>query len=347
MWLAKTKRNRPSPLPNRRTFADIVRSPITALAAAITAILGIAGLISGYIQLSNELKFVIAVIATALLIVAVVYSLKEWTASIISEQIQQDGIKLRKEIQELRSASAIANLSPEATNEVVYQGFSTLYGLSYEELLVHGTLLEQGAMKLWRSSKVRAHASGIAKLDHYLISESPDEKDIQVDLQCLTPFKQLSKEAQRVSSRELYLTIGISEPLMPNEPLEFTVTEIAPNGSVSTTKAELQKRLVSGKKHFAYESLYWEITRPTKRFQLKLILPSSLKPKDENFDVWYGRSRIRHTKEFSRISDNNWFRIEPAGDQIELILDVMYPIATLIYAIRWIPSNTVTNTVSL
>lgn len=346
IWLAKAKRNRHSPLPNRRTFADIVRNPITAIAAAIAAILGIAGLISGYIQLSNELKFVIAVIATALLILAVVYGLKEWIAFTISERIRQDFVKVREEIQELRSTS-IASLSPEAKNEAFYQDNSTRYGLSYEELLVHGTLDEQGAMKVWRNSKVKAYVSGIAKLDHYLISESPDEKNIQVDLQWPNQFKQLTKEIQRVSSRELYLTIGISEPLMPNETLEFTVAEIAPNGSVSKTKAELQKRLNSGKKHFPYESLHWEITRPTKHFQLKLILASSLKPEDKQFDVWYGRSRIRHAEEYSRISDNNWFRVEPVGDQIELILDVMYPISTLIYAIRWIPSYTLTNTVSL
>ena len=277
-----------------------------------------------------------------MLLITLGYGVNEWIRQIVREERQRS--EGHKETPEPGSTTAIAGLVREATNEEFYRYFSKRYGFAYEELLVHGTLNEHGAVKVWRKSKVIAHVAGIDKLDQYLISESPDEKKIQVDLKCDTQSKKITGDIQRVSSQELNLTIKISEPLMPNDELEFSVTETTPNSSMSMTKAELDKRIASGKR-FEYESFYWEITRPTKQFQLKLIVPKTLKPEGRRFDVWYGRSRISHIQEFSRISDSKWFKVEPAGDQIELTLDVMYPIPTLIYAIRFIPSDTETDAI--
>ncbi len=326
-------------LANPQAFFEIVHRPITSLAAAASLLLVLIALHFGDVgKLPTEWKWALSVGLATGVVVAFLYGMTAWFKSTARDQARAEYTAL-KTAEGAQPPPSATELKAEKLNELVYSNFSILYGLAYEELLVHGELDEQGGMRVWRDSKVRAHVAGIGKLDHYLLSEAPDKKDIEVELQCHTRLKQLTKEIQRVSSRELYLMIGISEPLMPNEGLHFTVIEKAPPKSVAMSQEELQERVRSHQKPFPYESFFWTITRPTKHFQLKLIVPEHLlSPEDARFDVWFGPSRISHTTEFKRIHGNNWYTTGRVGERLELCLDVMFPISTLIYAIRWVPT---------
>ena len=246
--------------------------------------------------------------------------------------------RIERAIRERREEEIL--LPPVAvTNEVVYTFYSKLLGLAYEDLLVEGTIDgSDGSMTVRRRSKVVSQSTSlIDTIDHYLLAEAREGTIELVKVECFTPFKTLTWEVHKATADSLTLSISIKPPLARGQILDFRVTEKTPPGSITRTKKEMHDKISRGEKVYPYESFFWDIIRPTKHLELRVLIPENLKPESCEPAVWFGASRIRHEQECERIKDS--FREELLGDQYVLSLDVTYPIPGLRYVIQFIPRD--------
>ena len=132
-------------------------------------------------------------------------------------------------------------------------------------------------------------------------------------------------------------TIDINPPLMSGDSVDVSVKEETPPGAICISYQQMQELLGHGKKDFPYECFYWDITRPIKNLELKIFIPSHLAPQKVASDVWLGPSRITCLQEFPRVEKS--FTRKSVPGHIEFDLDVAFPIAGLIYAVRWVPKG--------
>jgi hypothetical protein len=230
-------------------------------------------------------------------------------------------------------APATEKLKERATNELVDIIYSTVYGLSYENLMVHAEVDDEGAVVVTRQSKVVAHSAGVKTLDQYLFSEASEGTIKLIDFRCLTPFRDIVPQIQKTSASNFSLALTVTPALMAGESIEFVSTEKTPPGAVTLTYQAMAER----NKAFPYECFYWDITRPTFNLQLLVRIPLHFQPQSSEPDVWYGGLRVRHDKEYQKIKEN--FHSGRVGTFYELRLNVKYPLPGLRYAIKWIPKE--------
>jgi hypothetical protein len=217
----------------------------------------------------------------------------------------------------------VEELKKRVSNELVNSVYSIVYGLSYENLLVHGELDDKGAMVVTRQSKIVAHSAGVKTLDQYLTSEAPEGKIELVDFKCLTPFREVIPQLQQTSASKFSLALTINPALIAGENLEFVLIEKTPPGAATLNHQSMEER----GKPFPYECFFWDITRPTYSLQLVVRMPLAFEPDSSEPDVWYGELRVRHDKEYLRIKGN--YSAGRAGTFYELRLNVKHPLPGL------------------
>jgi TIR domain len=230
----------------------------------------------------------------------------------------------------------LKSISPDITNEVAYTFFSKVYGQALENLVVHGTLHEDGSMTVRRESKLTNYSDEIATLEQYLFSDARSGSIDVAQVECLYPTsKSVSWRVQQATSGTLTLLVDIAPPLKKDESIELIVVDRTPPGAITTTYSEMQEMLQHGKA-YPYECLFWEIARPTKYLELKVLIPKALAPTSAEPDVWFGAGRITSKQELHRITDA-FKRVTAGALYEELSLDIMYPVPGFRYAIRWVP----------
>jgi len=216
-----------------------------------------------------------------------------------------------------------------------YDANSILYGLAYEDLVVHGTLHDDGSMTIGREIKLRAYLPNISSIDHYLIApEAPKTGDLieTKNLIFKSPFRTLPwKEITRTPNR-ISILISIFPALKVGETLAYELREKIPMNAMATTLEKLKEH------NMDYESFEWDIGRPAKNLSLNVWFPEHLAPTSGNVgvDVWYSPdSRLTHEEEYRRIEKHHLYVKE--GTQWRFELSLPYPVVGLTYVLKWVP----------
>ena len=225
------------------------------------------------------------------------------------------------------------------SHETLYATYSELVGLAYEALVVDfiigGT---DGSVVVRRRSRIVSHsAAGIDNIDHYLIAEASDGDIGEIEVESSDPFRRLSWNAVHQTPSALTLSITIDPPLAKGDMLEFRVAEVTPSGSITRTKQEMYDKIAAGEKTYPYESLWWDIVRPTKHLTMRVSIPEDFQPESCKVMVWYGASRLPHELESKRIEDG--FHEELLADHYVVSLNAEYPLPGMRYAINLIPRD--------
>lgn len=224
----------------------------------------------------------------------------------------------------------------EVRDEVAYVFNSQTYGMSYEDLIAHCTIRNDGSAAFRREIDLMAYST-INEIDHYmLLPEAPREgKDLLqlIEVKPLVPFRTLIPKVTELSSGRMSLAVFISPPVNPGDHIRYQITEQAPPGLYAVTGLEERKMV--------YDYFAWDISRPAKRLEMKVVFPEGIRPQEIEHDVWYavGQSQARHGEEYKRVEDCLQQRQE--GVYHTLIAVIPYPVLGLTYVIRWVPPNPV------
>ncbi len=305
--------------PDRTRFWDSRRNVILLIGAVVTIFVGLVNISSQNIAWLNVLVGILLTIIAA-------FGLKSLDDWII--------LRVREEISKNRPVLSAEEFEEDKYKRV-YASYAEVFGLTHENLVIRGTLHDDGSMTVMRQSKLVAHSAGISAVDQYLLSDA-SQGTIEVNkVECpSSPFRKLSQRVLKATADSLALVIDIAPPLMEGESIEIPIPEKTPPGAISTTYQEMMSR----KKSHDYECFHWDITRPTDHLEIKILIPTNLASEHAEPDVWYGPSRIRCVKEFRRISAS--FKEDRAGTEYkELSLNIPFPVPGLRYAIKWIPNN--------
>jgi hypothetical protein len=222
--------------------------------------------------------------------------------------------------------------SEEVAGEVAYVFNSQLYGMAYEELITHCTIHKDGSAGFRREVELVAH-SVVSKIELYmLLPEATPTGDDQLELAgavSLTHFRKLTSEVNRLSSGQMSLTVSISPELNSGQRLRYQVVEKSSPGLYAVTGREERK--------MPYDYFAWDITRPTKKLEMKVFFPEDVRPEAFEPDVWHalGQGQSTHSREYDRVKELLVERQE--GLFHTLVFTIPYPILGLTYVIRWTP----------
>ena len=231
----------------------------------------------------------------------------------------------------LRGELPIA-VSEEVTSEVTYVFDSKVYGMAYEDLIVHCTICNDGSAVFRREIDLMTY-SLISETNHYmLLPEAPQngEDFVElVDVKSLDRFRTLTPQVLELSSGRTSLRVSISPPANPGDHIKYQVTEKSPPGLYAVTGLEERK--------MAFDYLAWDIWCPTKRLEMKVLFPEGVRPRDFGHDAWYalGQGRSRHAQEFERVKE--CLRQREEGVYCTLSAFIPYPVLGLTYVITWVP----------
>lgn len=220
--------------------------------------------------------------------------------------------------------------------EAAYDFNSELYGYAYESLKVTGLIHNDGSIGFRRDMIARAYTKEIGSVDHWMLApEAPEDSTIELgDPHAAQPaFVEVRKRVVRQTSERVAAVLHIEPAIKLGEQLQFTMSETLPSGSMALTYEELDSR------GMLYEFVAWDITRPTRQFNLSIIFPDDLVPVEIEHDVWYGVSRMPNPHESARI-EPNWSEVESKGER-EYSLQIPYPVLGLTYVIKWVPPDSI------
>lgn len=260
-----------------------------------------------------------------------------FAAQVIGGQItrQIDKAIERRMLQLEAKPGEITSLG-EVRDEVAYVFNSQTYGMSYEDLIAHCTILDDGSASFRREMDLRAHTQ-VTGISHFMLlpEASRNGENLElISIKRLAPFvplRTLAWEVTELSSGKMSLTVSISPPLQIGDGLRYEIVEKSPPGLYAVTGLE--------ERRVPYDYFAWDINRPTRRLVIKVLFPEGVEPPAFESDVWYavGQSRARHNQEFHRLSAILKPRQE--GIYYALIAVIPYPLVGLTYAIKWTPAR--------
>ena len=127
--------------------------------------------------------------------------------------------------------------------------------------------------------------------------------------------------------------IDIEPSLALGDEIEFELQERVPPGTFALYSDQLEDDATG------YNSFAWDISRPTNRLKLRVLIPTIARPAEGRFepDVWFavGPGRVRQPIEYGNVKDK--LVGESTGSHFALTLDVPFPKLGLTYAIKWVP----------
>jgi hypothetical protein len=224
----------------------------------------------------------------------------------------------------------------EVKDEIAYVFNSQRYGMSYEDLVAHCTILDDGSASFRREMDLRAHTQ-VAEVSHFMLlpEASRNGEDLElISIKRLPPFvplRTLTWQVTELSSGKISLTVSISPSLQIGNGFRYEIVEKSPPSLYAVTGLE--------ERRVPYDYFAWDINRPTKRLEMKVLFPEGIQPPAFESDVWYavGQSRSRHDQEFNRLSA----LLKPAQEGIyyALMAVIPYPLLGLTYAIKWTPAR--------
>jgi hypothetical protein len=215
-------------------------------------------------------------------------------------------------------------ISEEVTSEMAYLFDSQVYGMAYEDLIVHCTICDDGSAVIRRE---------ISEISHYmLLPEAPQygEDFLElVDVKSLDRFTTLTPQVLELSSGRMSLRVFISPPVNPGDHIKYQVTERTPPGLYAVTGLEERK--------VPFDYLAWDIWCPTKRLEMRVFFPEGVRPRDFAHDAWYslGQGRSRHHQEYRRVKA--FLQDSQEGVYYTLAAIIPYPVLGLSYVIKWTP----------
>jgi hypothetical protein len=111
----------------------------------------------------------------------------------------------------------------------------------------------------------------------------------------------------------------------------FTFERKTPPKVFALTLTELQD------KQEPYEFSKVTVNYPMSHLGIKFMFPSNYFPTDALFDVWYGDARVRHFREYGRVSEACFRKDVADRRRFYMELSIPYPILGLSYLLHWIP----------
>jgi len=216
--------------------------------------------------------------------------------------------------------------------EMAYAINSQRHGMSYEDLIVHAAVQgDDGSLLIRREMLVRAHSLR-EELDHYILyPEVSRQRQSSTDLPQIqvldNSFKTISVKEEDVSPDKIGRTFRISPPLRPGECIRYQVIEPSIPQLYDPTVREMNLS--------EYDYFAWDIGRPTRRLELKVLFPLEVGPTDCELDVWYaaGHSCSRVDVEFERVK--GLLQQRRNGDSLTWTVEVPHPVLGLTYVIKW------------
>ena len=220
----------------------------------------------------------------------------------------------------------------EIAGEIAYKFNSQLYGLARQELTAHCMIRRDGSAAFRREIEVIAYAP-VDKTELYLLlPEAPKKGEELLEVAQVVPLTRLFRIEQKKtmpSSGQMYLTLSFSPALEPGDNIRYAVEEESDPGLYD----------VGGQAKRQMEDDYfaWDIIKPTKKLEMKVIFPEGFEPARVEPDVWHalGQGQSTHNREFNRVKEQ--LRKGREGVMHTLEFTIPYPILGMTYVIRWYP----------
>jgi hypothetical protein len=217
--------------------------------------------------------------------------------------------------------------------ERAYDLNARFYGLSYESLEVEGTLHLDGSMVIRRTMKLLAFNDRVEKVDHYMLAREAPAAGQSIKAKITgrqTRNVELDLYVYLQAPDRSYNIVIFKPPLRRNEVAEYVYEEVLPAGSFAMKGDDLPP-------HMPYEYVAWDITRPTKNFVLRVVIPKGANVVTSDHDVWFGVTRMSHEREYGRVH-GGYSESETNASKI-LTISVAQPVLGLTYVIKWLPAG--------
>ncbi len=246
--------------------------------------------------------------------------------------------KLNSEIEQSKNSA----ISPLA-DDTLYESLAQKYGYANEIVDIECLLYLDGSARVERRVTVRAFAK-YDEIDTYLIvPEMIDEQGEKVprilDADSLNPNRTVSKERVEEKLGRATAVLSFYPALVAGVTTTYRLVERTPSDTfiLEATAKELEER---EKSKDPDEYFGWNINRPTKSLNIKVIFPEGYIPKDPKSQVRFatasGLPSIQlQTEEQNRIMIPKLER--GRGGSYVLGFEVQYPMTNLIYMLRWLP----------
>jgi hypothetical protein len=159
---------------------------------------------------------------------------------------------------------------------------------------------------------------------------SPENELLElVEAEGFDPFRTVRPVVTELSPGAMTLTVVVSPPLEAGDSIKYRIVEKGPPGLYAVTGLEDRK--------LSFDYFAWDINTPTRRLEMRVMLPAGFQPLTAGSDAWYalGQTRSRHAQEYERMRKLLEQRQE--GAYLALVATIPYPLLGLTYAIIWTP----------
>ena len=214
-----------------------------------------------------------------------------------------------------------------------------LIGMSFDRFVSKCRLQPDGSMEQFHEVGARAVESHLDGIEHRSRAAYPQdgERRISIPEFSAAPPPGLNVRRKDVfeSAGVLWWAVLIDPGLKPGASLKYTYTQYFPKASFAMTRLELEEN------NLPFEYYFHRISHPTRQLDLRVEFPSEYIPQRLTFDTWYGLSRIRHMEEYARLvnmGERCWTKGTDQGLTYARLF-VPFPLLSLTYAIRWVPSD--------
>lgn len=232
--------------------------------------------------------------------------------------------------------------SDRKTVKQLFESNAVFFGLAFDENFSTTFIQPDGGADIDYNLKINATGKNITSISRYShvtfeVFEGQDLPDMPTKNYVYQDDKlvALTPEVIAHDKRKVDWLLRATPRFPMNVPIPYEYrTELHPKAFCMNTE-ELDVFDIG------FEWVSQNISYPTKRLSMKVVFPAGFKPKEASFDIWNTEHvKLTNQLEHDRVASNAgaWsMTVDEEEDVITLSLFVEYPIAGIVYAIKWVP----------
>jgi len=233
---------------------------------------------------------------------------------------------------------SIKDISKIVTQDKLCKIESNFIGLKRNLLEVDAEIDIKGVLRSKVTSSIFAVHNNISAIEHYknaphapIDGENNIVEEYGIDRSYGTRTYNIDKEEIFTSPNISFWRFRFNPPLRKGNKVKYWYVDRTPSNSFAMNFEEMIKR------DLTYEYYSITITYPTEHMIFKISFPKKFDLVNPFYDVWLGKGRVIHIKEYSRIGIEDLFSNTIEKEHNVISLKINNPIHGLVYVLKWIP----------
>ena len=222
------------------------------------------------------------------------------------------------------------------SHKYVVDSLAKLFGLRKTDLKIHCVISEDGSSISTYNVHLRAEANQITQVEYLSTAPTlPDGADGDTDVKFIRSESgpgDIRVEMLRKTKAESFWAINFTPGLSAGQSVKYLQEVRTPSKTFALTPEDLKARKLD------FESYSMQVNYPTDKLVMRVTFFRGASVSRVTHDAWYGRGRVRHMNEYSRIIKEESFTTGLEDGKLYGELEIPFPIHGLKYVIRWEPA---------